>query len=467
VADDDRPQYQHGIGTIDGTQFHWGSGTPGKYWSIPYGDYPVTPNAPTGAWAHQAGAIPINNNVIPDPQLGRNRIGIMIHSGSAPSLDQLYTEGCFKVDPQDWPTVRSQILAEADKGPLYLHVAPGGVAAFTNTKTFSQAGEETPAANANAAANTTAAPSRVASATPIPGGNAHSDFIVNYAKQIGLDPNLALGIANAEGLRAWSSSNPNAASTVDVENGKPFSFGDYQLNTHPGALGAKAIAAGIDPTDPSQWQAADKFALDQMKAGGVGPWSGDPVAKAYQQTGSVPGMTLTNAPVSTAPGNASAGASGSPASAAATTAVGALGTPGGPALPGFSQAQSNQFLQGASGLQKAMGGQGLQGQQGGDGGQEQMRPSPMLQGPAPHIPNAQAAAQTYGQTLNSMRTPLQWGSGTPGSSISATAGPQVAPGVPQGMTAQELQQMQQLQMMQMMGGGMGTTLSSPYGGGYG
>jgi hypothetical protein len=86
------------------------------------------------------------------------------------------------------------------------------------------------------------------------------------------------------------------------------------------------------------------------------------------------------------------------------------------------------------------------------------------QAPAPHIPNAQAAAQTFGQTLNSMRTPLQWGSGTPGSSISATAGPQVAPGVPQGLTAQELQQ---LQMMQMMGGGMGTTLSSPYGGGYG
>jgi hypothetical protein len=154
-------------------------------------------------------------------------------------------------------------------------------------------------------------------------------------------------------------------------------------------------------------------------------------------------------------------------SAPVATAAGALGTPGGPALPGFGQSQSNQFLQGASGLEKAMGGQGLQGQQGGDGGQDPMRPSPMLQGPAPHIPNAQAAAQTFGQTLNSMRTPLQWGSGTPGSPIDATAGPQLAAGMPQGMTAQELQQMQQLQMMQMMGGGMGTSLSSPYGGGYG
>ena len=132
---------------------------------------------------------------------------------------------------------------------------------------------------------------------------------------------------------------------------------------------------------------------------------------------------------------------------------------GGPALPGMGPAQTSQLTQGMSGFQKAMA--GGQSQDGG-GSEEQMRPSPMLQGPAPHIPNAQAAAQTFGQTLNSMRTPLQWGSGTPGSSISATAGPQVAAGMPQGMTAQELQQ---LQMMQMMGG-MGTSLNS-FGGGYG
>lgn len=132
---------------------------------------------------------------------------------------------------------------------------------------------------------------------------------------------------------------------------------------------------------------------------------------------------------------------------------------GAPALPGMGPGQTSQLTQGMSGFQKAMA--GGESQDGG-GGEDQIRPSPMLQGPAPHIPNPQAAAQTFGQTLNSMRTPLQWGSGTPGSSISATAGPQVAPGVPQGMTAQELQQ---LQMMQMMGG-MGTSLNS-FGGGYG
>ena len=178
MAGDDRPQYQHGLGTIGGQTFHWGSGSPGQYWSIPYGDYPVTPDAPTGAWAHRVGAIPIANNVIPDPQLGRNRIGIMIHSGSAPDLDTLYTEGCFKVAPSEWPAVRQEILSEAKSGPLYLHVAPGGVAAFTNTPTYSQAGSSTPAANANAAANTSASPAPSgttvnASNTPIAGALAH------------------------------------------------------------------------------------------------------------------------------------------------------------------------------------------------------------------------------------------------------------------------------------------------------
>ena len=303
-----------------------------------------------------------------------------------------------------------------------------------------------------------------------PLGANHAAFIQNYAKQIGVDPNLALGIAGAEGLKAWSASNPNAASYVDRSGGQPFSFGDFQLNIHPGAMGAKALAAGVDPRDPSQWQAADKFALDQMKAGGVGPWKGDPVAKAYLNSGATPSASslmalASNAPVSTTPGTASGGASGSSGSAAATAAAGALGTPAGPTLPGFGQQQqSNQFLQGASGLDKAMGGQGLDGQGGGD----QMKPPPMIQGQPPHIPNPQQAAQTFGQTLTSMRTPPQWAPNPPGSPIYATAGPQGPAINPQAQ--QDLAQLQMQQQMQMMmGGGMGTSLNSnPYGGlGYG
>ena len=66
-------------------------------------------------------------------------------------------------------------------------------------------------------------PSRPASATPgtsltstlaSQAGDSHSQFIIDYAKKIGVDPNLALGIAGAEGLNAWSAKNPNAASGV-------------------------------------------------------------------------------------------------------------------------------------------------------------------------------------------------------------------------------------------------------------
>jgi hypothetical protein len=217
-------------------------------------------------------------------------------------------------------------------------------------------------------------------------------------------------------------------------------------NPNPNITDATATSRG---TSAGNYAARAIAGIDNPNAAPTAVASAAPPT-AYASAAAPPGTTINSTPA----------------------AVGALGTPGGPALPGMGQAQSNQFLQGASGLDKAMGGQGLQGQQG-DGGQDPMKPSPMIgQAPAPHIPNAQAAAQTFGTTLNSVRTPLQWGSGTPGSSISATAGPQVAAGVPQGQTAQDLQQlqqqMQQQRLYQMMSGGMGTSLaSSPYGGGYG
>ena len=101
------------------------------------------------------------------------------------------------------------------------------------------------------------------------------------------DPNLALGIAAKEGLFA-----PGAGpSRIDVRDGHPFSWGDFQMNTDPGALGAKATAAGFDPRDPNQWQQTGKYAIDQMYAGegyNVAPWKGDPVAAAYLKTGEIP-----------------------------------------------------------------------------------------------------------------------------------------------------------------------------------
>ena len=335
---DERPQYQHGTGTIGGQTFHWGSGQPGAYWSIPYGDYPVTPNAPTGDWAHRVGAIPIANNVIPDSQLGRNRIGIMIHSGSSDSLDKLYTQGCFKVAPSEWPAVRQEILKEASAGPLYLHVQPGGQASFTNASTLQPAGS-IPTAGSSAPA-VSSQPANLqnrgtSSQAPIAsqqGGNAgHEQFIRDYAAKVGVNPDVAVGVANAEGLRAWSPSNPNAGSYVDRSGGQPFSFGDFQLNVRNG-LGTQALKAGIDPRDPNQWQAADQYAIDQMKAGGLGPWKGDKFAANYR--GPVLGTSLATTPPGVVdPSIVARGGTSPPLDASGGTAIAAA-----PAAPSFGDA---------------------------------------------------------------------------------------------------------------------------------
>jgi hypothetical protein len=106
-----------------------------------------------------------------------------------------------------------------------------------------------------------------------------SQYIKDYMSYRGVDPTHALGVAGAEGLYAWGKNNPNAASGVDIdEKGNPYSFGDFQLNTKNG-LGVSALKAGIDPRDPTQWGAADKYAMDYMIKNGLGPWKGDKYVK--------------------------------------------------------------------------------------------------------------------------------------------------------------------------------------------
>ena len=111
-----------------------------------------------------------------------------------------------------------------------------------------------------------------------------------YAGGRGVDPNFALSVAHAEGLNP-AARGANLASTVDVDkNGNPFSFGAFQLNVRNG-LGNLARAAGIDPADPAQANAANKFAMDYMATHDIRPWQGDQAVKAYQA-----GRGLTDAP---------------------------------------------------------------------------------------------------------------------------------------------------------------------------
>jgi hypothetical protein len=211
---------------------------PGKYWSIPYGDYPVTPDAPTGAWAHQVGAIPIANNVIPDPQLGRNRIGIMIHSGSAPALDQLYTQGCFKVAPQEWPAVRQQILSESQDSPLYLHVQPGGVAAFTHSKTLEPGTAASPAAAPTAAA--------VNSANGVSGGGGSSGQPGTTLNSSNVIDTLSKNIA---GIESGGAKDP-----YSVLNPKSGAIGKYQVM--PSNVAGWTMAATGQSMTPDEFRAS-------------------------------------------------------------------------------------------------------------------------------------------------------------------------------------------------------------------
>jgi len=111
----------------------------------------------------------------------------------------------------------------------------------------------------------------------------HEQFIREYARQRGVNPDWVAALAAHEGMTAWSQSNPNAGNDPSLSGGRSISFGDFQLNVANG-LGQVARKYGIDPTDPNQWQAADKFAIDYLASTrDMQPWAvgGNPVAKAY------------------------------------------------------------------------------------------------------------------------------------------------------------------------------------------
>ena len=270
-------------------------------------------------------------------------------------------------------------------------------------------------------------PGLTVNSSPLAGS--HSQFIQDYAKSIGLNPNLALGIANAEGLRAWSASNPNAASTVDVQNGKPFSFGDFQLNVRNG-LGNVALAKNIDPRDPTQWQAADRFAMDQMKAGGLGPWKGDPYAEAYLKSGVAPAVNASEAPGPMDP-SAQAGGPGAPLGTPGSTVNPPIPTTPGttinsaPNIAGVSQGQWGQLAQNLKNTGKALGLSG-DSQKPSD-----IKPSPMI-GPPPQARNVSPLLgnpQIYAQRMAALNQPMAWGSAPPGQNPWTGYGIQTQPSV--------------------------------------
>jgi len=104
---------------IAGATFPFGSG--GHGWSIPYGDYLITPKD-VGSWGSRHGALGIAGGEIYDKRLGRDRIAIELHH---PTNGALMTAGCVAVE--NWESFKRKVLAMIDQfGHAFLHIDPRG-----------------------------------------------------------------------------------------------------------------------------------------------------------------------------------------------------------------------------------------------------------------------------------------------------------------------------------------------------
>ncbi len=100
--------------------------------------------------------------------------------------------------------------------------------------------------------------------------SAWSDFVAyttGYAKSIGYDPSIPVGIAKSEKPNAFSD-----WSNVDMSKSGKFgiSYGPFQ-DRFPG-LGQTFLSQGIDVRNPGNWQAIVRANVDYMASNGVGPW---------------------------------------------------------------------------------------------------------------------------------------------------------------------------------------------------
>lgn len=102
------------------------------------------------------------------------------------------------------------------------------------------------------------------------------DYIRRAAAARGIDPDIAVRVARSEG----GLKDPTRQSLVTKNGVQEPSYGPFQLligggNTgFPRGMGNDALAAGIDPRDPNQWQKGVDFALDNAARSGWGAWYG-------------------------------------------------------------------------------------------------------------------------------------------------------------------------------------------------
>ena len=99
-----------------------------------------------------------------------------------------------------------------------------------------------------------------------------SAYIASKAMELGIDPSVAVAVANSEGLNA----NPaDGWQSNFVKNGqREPSYGPFQLYMG-GGLGNNFLEqTGLDPRDPTTWKKQVDFALGHAKNNGWGSWYG-------------------------------------------------------------------------------------------------------------------------------------------------------------------------------------------------
>lgn len=106
--------------------------------------------------------------------------------------------------------------------------------------------------------------------------NTIGSYIYNRAREIGVNPNLALGIARFEGL------NPNTlgSPTFGNRDARGYSFGPFQLfsgspdptKIAPGGMAYEFQQRFGEAPSASNWQKQVDFALDTMRRRGTSPW---------------------------------------------------------------------------------------------------------------------------------------------------------------------------------------------------
>ena len=119
------------------------------------------------------------------------------------------------------------------------------------------------------------------------------DSLVAYIRQAaisrGMDPDIAVRVAEAEGLNA----NPEEGwqSNVVKDGKRERSYGPFQLYVDGGLGNVFKQRTGLDPSDPTTVFKQIDFALDEANRGGWSPWMGAKAAGVGQYDGTSRGTT--------------------------------------------------------------------------------------------------------------------------------------------------------------------------------